>query len=304
MGVINAVFPIVLMLIMGFLVKLYWIKTDEFWHYLDKIIYYILFPSLMIYSISISAIEKAHALTFIPILIGIIILLMFIIWLFRKQFKNMPFFISFIQGAVRYNSYVFIGVTVFYMGRQTMPIIALITAYLVITTNVISVILLNAYANERNSIFVVVQSTIKNPLIISCIMGLLINYMGIKFPIFIDNFIRELGDASLPLSLISVGTALHFNMNFRKIIAILNCALIKLIVLPAIVLVVLLFLHLPKIVVEVCLIYAGSPCTTNAYVMSKNMGGDYKSMGLIISTQTVLSMLTIPIWLLVYQAVI
>lgn len=152
MGVINAILPIVLMLVLGFLLKLYWIKSDEFWHYLDKIIYYILFPSLMIYSISISAIKKAHALTFIPVLIGIIILLMFIIWLFRKQFKNIPFFISFIQGAVRYNSYVFIGVTIFYMGRQTMPIIALITAYLVITTNVISVILLNSYTNKKSQL--------------------------------------------------------------------------------------------------------------------------------------------------------
>lgn len=130
------------------------------------------------------------------------------------------------------------------------------------------------------------------------------NYMGVNFPVFINNFIRELGDASLPLSLISVGTVLHFNMNFKKIIAILNCAVIKLIVLPAIVLGVLLFLHLPKIVVEVCLIYAGSPCTTNAYIMSKNMGGDYKNMGLIINTQTVLSMLTIPLWLLAYHAIV
>ena len=40
------------------------------------------------------------------------------------------------------------------------------------------------------------------------------------------------------------------------------------------------------------------------YVMSKNMGGDYKSMGLIISTQTVLSMLTIPIWLLAYHVIV
>lgn len=46
---------------------------------------------------------------------------------------------AFIQGAVRYNSYVFIGLTFYYVDRNVMPIVALITAFLVITTNVISV---------------------------------------------------------------------------------------------------------------------------------------------------------------------
>ena len=145
-------------------------------------------------------------------------------------------------------------------------------------------------------------STLKNPLIISCIVGLIMNYTGIRLPVFANNFIRELGNASLPLSLISVGAALHFQIDFRKIIGILNSSAIKLIVLPALVLVVLSFLHLPKEIIAVCLIYAASPCTTNAYVMSKNMGGDYKSMGLIISVQTILSMLTIPAWLLIYNS--
>ena len=153
MGVINAISPIVLMLILGFIIKFYWIKSNDFWHYSDKVIYYILFPCLVIYSISTSNIEKAHAITFIPALMIIVIFLMFIIWLFRSRFKDSPFFLSFIQGAVRYNSYVFIGVTVFYIGRQAMPIIALITAYLVITTNVISVILLNSYSEQKKSVF-------------------------------------------------------------------------------------------------------------------------------------------------------
>ena len=185
-----------------------------------------------------------------------------------------------------------------------MPFIALITAYLVITTNVISVILLNAYVDNKKSPVTVAKATLKNPLIISCIIGLLMNYSRIRFPVLVNNFIRELGDASLPLSLISVGAALHFNIDFRRSIGIVSCSVIKLIVLPGLILTILSFLHLPKTIVGVCLIYAGSPCATNAYIMTKNMGGDYKSMGLIISTQTVLSMLTIPMWLLVYNTII
>ena len=301
MGTINSIFPIIIMLLSGHLIKRVWITSNEFWVPLNKLIYYLLFPCLMIFSISTANLQNTHASLFIPALISIVLLVMLFIWLSKPLFKDIPFFVSFIQGAVRYNSYVFISVTVFYIGYSVMPIIALITAYLVITTNVVSVFLLNIYSEKKKSLFSVAISTVRNPLILSCLIGLLMNYLSLKLPLSLNNYTDELGKASLPLSLLAVGASLHFDIEYRKIVGIFNCSMIKLVVLPAAVLIVMSFMHLPKQLIEVCLIYAGSPCTTNAYIMSKNMGGDYNSMGLIISAQTILSVFTIAMWLLLYN---
>ena len=56
-----------------------------------------------------------------------------------------------------------------------------------------------------------------------------------------------------------------------------------------------------KEIIIVTVIYAGSPCSTNAYIMSKNMGGDAKSMSLIISMQTILSLPLLAIWLIILE---
>ncbi|QGP53249.1 Membrane transport protein [Piscirickettsia salmonis] len=231
---------------------------------------------------------------------------MAVIWLLKPFFKDQQLWVAFIQGSVRYNSYVFIGVTFYYIGQDVMPIIALITAFLVVTTNVISVAILNIYSSNKKSIKGTIFSTLKNPLIVSCIAGLVINQIAIYFPIivkivWINNTLNNIGLASLALSLMGVGASLKIDLNKEKLVSILTCSFVKLILLPAVVILTLKYFQFDRMLIEVCVIYAGSPCSSNATPMTQAMGGDYKSMSLIISVQTLLSMLTLSAWLALFH---
>ncbi|MDM3766485.1 AEC family transporter, partial [Proteus mirabilis] len=79
----------------------------------------------------------------------------------------------------------------------------LILATLVPLSNVTSVLCLTAGQNVtfRQLIFPI----IKNPLIISCVIGIVINLSGIGLPFGSDQFLKLLAATSLPLGLICIG---------------------------------------------------------------------------------------------------
>lgn len=305
-GIIDSILPIICLLAIGYCCKKYWLKSNSFWKDVNQLIYYIMFPCLMIYSIGRADFNETTHFAFIPVLIAIVIVFVALIWIAKPLFQNEAFWAAFIQGAVRYNSYVFIAVTLFYVDEDVMPVIALITAFLVMTTNVISVFILNKYSEKQLSLMGTITSTITNPLVFSCLLGLFINGVSMLQPAivqvnWINNTLSHIGKASLALSLISVGASLNPDVFRKNFMDIMLCSGIKLILLPLAVASVLVVMDFDPLLILVCIIYAGSPCSSNATAMTQAMGGDYESMSMIISTQTVLCILTLPMLMYAYS---
>ena len=305
MGIINSILPISAMLLIGYFTKTYFITDKSFWSNVNKLVYYIMFPSLMIYSISKANFEHTNS-SFVFVLITIVVFITSIIWLIKPRVESQYFWISFLQGSIKYNSYVFIGVSLYYLNEGVVPVIALITAVMVITTNVITVFVFNKYSKEQKGLLEACISTLKNPLIISCVMGLFINYAGNYIPFilgatWLNNILEKIGTASLVLSLIGVGASLKFRWDYHTIKGALYSSIIKLLIFPLIVLISLNFFNYDRTLIIVCVIYAASPCSSNATAATEALGGDHKSMSLIISLQTILSMVTISFWLALYQ---
>ncbi|WP_330924336.1 AEC family transporter [Candidatus Sororendozoicomonas aggregata] len=304
LSVFNSIMPIICLLFIGVFCKKKIITEDSFWASINRLIYYVMFPCLMVFSITKADYSEID-ISFIPVLIIIVLLLMLGIWGLKPLFKSERFWVAFIQGSVRYNSYVFIVITLLYTDSNVMPFISLITAFLVMTTNVVSVFILNHYSKNKMGIYESFISTLLNPLVFSCLLGLAINYLSTIYPVilsvsWINSTLNYIGQASLALSLISVGASLDLGTFKKNMSGILWCSLIKLIILPLIVVITLSLMKFDPILILVCMIYAGSPCSSNATAMTQNMGGDYQSMSLIISTQTILSILTLSILLYFY----
>lgn len=305
MHIIDSILPIVSLLIMGYVVRAVWITDSRFWKTINIFIYYALFPALMVKSITLADFSDI-SFTFIPILIIIIFVFVGIIWACKPLFSNTDFWVVFMQGAIRYNSYIFIGVTYLYAGEQVAAIIALIMAFLILNANIISVYFLNLYGTVRLSIWQNIVSTITNPIVFSCVLGLLLNATKGIFPIiaqitWINTTLTHLGNASLVLSLLAIGATLEIRNLGVYYKGIIMCVIIKLVMLPIVVVGVLWYLQFDPVIILVCMIYAGSPCSANATPMTQAMQGDYKNMSLIISVQTVSCLLTLPILLYAYE---
>lgn len=137
----------------------------------------------------------------------------------------------------------------------------------------------------------------RNPLILACLAGIGLNASGIGLPGWSAATVELLGRAALPLGLVAVGVALRPAALLRRDRGVWVANLIKLVLMPAAVLALALLLGLDPVTRDVALLFAALPTATSAYILARQLGGDAELMAALITGQTLLAMLTLPLWL-------
>ncbi len=72
---------------------------------------------------------------------------------------------------------------------------------------------------------------------------------------------------------------------------------IKLLALPLIALLLGRWLELPLLQLQIVVLFCALPTASSAYVLAARMGGNGPFVAFLISASTVLSVLTLPVWL-------
>ena len=208
-------------------------------------------------------------------------------------------FSSVFQGSVRYNSYIIIALSSNYLGEAGAALSGIFIAVMIIFTNMISVIILTIYGQGgKMDIQDIALKTGTNPLIMGALLGVGVNISGISLQqFFIADYLYYLGAPAMPLSLLSTGAGLIFTFDRTKARAISAAVFAKLILLPAFAVVMLSFLPLPFIMKAVTILYCAVPCASNAYILSRQMGGDSDVMASVITWGTLLSPFSIYIFM-------
>ncbi len=164
--------------------------------------------------------------------------------------------------------------------------------------NVFSVAVLAHYASpERRSIGQIVATIFRNPLIWSCIVGLAINLVHLPLPKLWHDVADALSQASLAIGLLVTGAGLHFEGLSRSGIAAVLGVCLKLVATPVLAMALAVWFGLSGpslVIVAVC---AGVPTSPSAYVMARQMGGDAPLLAQIITLQTVLAAVTMPLFI-------
>lgn len=144
-----------------------------------------------------------------------------------------------------------------------------------------------------------------HPCIIATVVGFVLFFTSFQPPVFITKAIYSVGSCTTALSMIIVGNILA-QINPRTIFSKLSFvySAIRLVVLPGIVLGVLYFLQPPWPVADVSVVLAAMPAGTTTAILAERYGADAEFGAKIIFVSTILSMLTIPLWAMVVQAVL
>lgn len=289
--------PIFALIVLGYIIKKRFLMAEDFWKGCEKITYYLLFPALLIDGLVSVDLTQNLSYLVIPLMLATILLGIGLMVLQKILHLEKARFTSYFQGAIRYNSYVFIGVSSALYGTQALPIVAIIIAYMIITTNIYSVIILSAYASgKKPSIPAILTGIVKNPLVMSCLIGVIINKLPFLYPKMIGTLFGFLGNAALATSLMCVGAGLRLNHLFDHFKPIFLVTIAKLLVLPVISMVFLSLFKVPMgLERNIALLYAAVPCAGNAYILALQMKGDHETMAAIISATTLASIITIPI---------
>jgi predicted permease len=264
------------------------------WRAVERLTYYVLFPALLFQSLATTSLAGGGAVA-LALAVATTLVATGSLIAGRAVTADGATLSSVLQGAIRPNTYVGVGAALAVWGAQGVALAAVGLAVVIPLVNVISVLGLLRYApkaGRQPSLFV---SLIGNPLMLSCVVGLMANEFGVPLPGWLSAILKLMGQASLVLGLLAVGAALNLSALRTRWPAVATASALKLVASPALAAALLLALGVGGVPFAVAAVYMGVPTSASAYVLAAEMGGDRAAMASIISATTVLSALTLPL---------
>jgi predicted permease len=295
--IISALIPIFSLILIGYFFKKIKFPSNDFWASADKLTYYILMPSLLVYKLSTANLENLDALDFLFTgNITILVVLLLCILINIKLNTSGASFSSVVQGAVRFNTYVFLALISSVYGDEGLALGALLITFAIPLINVIAITIFAVYVNDKKVTFLgLVKSIVANPLIIACVLGGSTNYFDITMPIIVENTFKILSSAALPMGLLSVGFSLELKAIKDAKLDLFLAVFLKLFVAPVIMFLIGRYFNLDTIFLSIVVIFASMPTAPSGVVFARQLGGDVKLMAAIITMQTIVSMFTISV---------
>jgi predicted permease len=294
MTVVQVIVPIFLLIMLGASMRRWFGLSPDFWPQLDKLIYYIFFPALLFSTLSHFDIDLG---TMTPMLVVATLFMLCGIGLgyVAKYFIMAPdkVFAATFQTSFRFNSYVGLAIAGGLHGPEGIAAIGFLMGFMVPLANVASVLMLARHSESHW-----LREILLNPLIIATAGGIAFSLTGLALPSLITSAMKLLSQASLPMGLIAVGAGLRIQGLHSERATLWYGVVIKLLVLPAIAWGLATLFGLTDVYFHTPVLMAALPVSTVAYVLAKRMGGDGDTIAAQVMLSTLLSMLTMPIWLL------
>lgn len=207
-----------------------------------------------------------------------------------------PAFTSMFQGATRWQTYVALSVSGSLFGNPGLAIASVAMIAIVPMVNVFSVAVLARYASpEKRTTASIVVTVASNPLIWACAIGLALNVAHIPLPKLWHEVADALGRSSLAIGLLVTGAGLHLEGLFRPSLAASVTVFLKLVLMPVIAVALAVQFGITGSNLAVVTICSAVPTASSAYVLARQMGGDAPLLAQIITLQTILAVVTMPI---------
>lgn len=279
------------MILAGFLLHRSGKFTRPFWEGLERLIYYVLFPALLFQSLARNRIDFSVAGPAMLAALGVVgtgIVLGYLAkWVLRPDPR---IFASGFQTAFRFNSYIGLAIASRLHGDAGLAAFAILIAVAVPLANVASV-----WALARHSESNVLRELAQNPLLLATLAGVSWSFTGWPIPDPIAVTLSRMGAASLAGGLLAVGAALTLESAGRNLPVISWFLAVKMLALPVAAYLLTVLLGIGGVYQQVLIMFGALPTATSAYVLAVRMGGDGRSVAMIISVSTLMGMLTLPV---------
>ena len=299
MGVmVQALVPVFVLILIGYLFRRFQFPGDGFWLQAERFSYYVLFPAMLIFKLGqarvpVSAYSDVILLV-LAMLTAMTLALVAAQWFFRWPG---PVFSSVYQGGIRFNSFVAIATAGMLLGDDGLSTMAIVIAVKIPLINLLCILMFSVVVGQGGAVGwrPVARAIITNPLIIGSIIGALWGYFRIGFHPLLAGVLEPLSDLALPLGLMTVGAGLQLKALRGTSLPFLVSSGLKLIGFPLMTAALALALGLSGTLVQASILLATLPTATSSYILARQLGGDAPLMAAIVSGQTLLAVITIPL---------
>ena len=298
----NAIFPIFALVALGMFLKKIRFLDESYCRIADKLVFNVALPVNLFFSVSGSDLDRMFGREQMSLVLfcvsGITVFFVLLSVISPAFIRDRARCGSFIQGAFRSNYAIFALPLITNMfGEQGKETASALMPFVVILLNVYAVLCFGIFhggeteTSKKKTAARILKSTVKNPLIIGNVVGILYLILKKSFgfsamPAFLSNTLSNLSSLAIPLALISIGVNFRFSELRGRAGTAAVAAALRIIVFPLAAVLTAIALGMRGVSLSAVLVVFGAPTAVASYVMSKEMGGDapLSSQILLIST--------------------
>lgn len=296
MDIFAALWPVFALLFLGVLINRFQFVDHNFWSGAEKIIYYLCFPALLVTRLVAADFNGSESFVLIEAVLLLLSLgSLFLIALQRLLKFRAASFTSVYQGGLRFNTYITLAIAASLIPGEGLVIAAIIASVMIPLLNLLCVLVFAIYSDKRPSGLTVFKQILSNPLILGCAVGLALNLSQLGIPVLVTPVLELLAQVALPLGLLAVGAGINLKAMRSSGVPLIMGVTTRLVVMPLFGLIVGSVLQLSEEALLIFMVFASVPTASAAYILAKQLNGDAPLVANIISAQTLLSMLTLPV---------
>ena len=294
----TALSPIMVLILVGYGLKRARFLSEESWSGMEKLTYFVLFPALLIRTLGNQTFSGAMWPSMLVVVTGTLMASAgVLIFLHRiRTCGNSATFTSVFQGGVRFNTYIALSVAQGLFGSEGLALGSVAAGFMIVLINLlcISVFVVWGKATFRG-IAPFFREVVGNPLIIGCAVGWFLSLSGIGLPGITKDILEIVGRAALPFGLLAVGAALKPEVIRGHIRPIAISSIVQFGLKPLTAALLISHTGLTGISAGVLVIAFMAPTAPSAYILARQLGGDTEAMASIITFQTLLAFLVMPL---------
>jgi malonate transporter and related proteins len=299
-AILTALAPLFLIGAIGYALASVKFGGSEMWHALDHITFYVLFPALLAKTLMRADLGHVTTGDFVLVSIGSVTIMggaLLATYLVLEKPVSGPVFTSFFQGALRFQSTIAVAISSALFGESGLTFAALSVASLVPTVQLYTVLMLLIFGQGSGEVqlWTVLGRLALNPFPLACLLGLILNATGV--PDFVYETFSIVGAASIALTLMAVGAGLNLKTvgGVRGMVA--ASIVIRLVLMPLLVFGLSWIVGMSGLPRTIAVIAAAVPAPATAYTMARKMGGDAELMAQIITFQSLVAVVTLPLFI-------
>jgi predicted permease len=295
-------FPDFSLILCGFLVCRYTALDRAVWVKVESLVYYFLFPVLLFQSIVKNPLDLAAASSLIAA--GLLMTLVAIG--LSYALPHLPLIGRHIdrqdhaaaaQVAFRFNSFILLALGDRLAGPQGQQLIAVLIGVTVPLTNIAAV-----WPMARQGQSGLARELLRNPLVITTVLGLIVNLMGFRIPEWLQPTVSRIGAASLAMGLMAAGAGMQLSALTSNKVLTTSLLGIRHFMLPPIALGVALALQLDAVQTTVLLAFSALPTSSSTFVLASRMGYNGAYVAGLVTLSTLLGLASLSFALAIVRA--
>lgn len=305
-----AILPVIALVALGHLARRFRIIAPANWPGVEQLGFRLLFPAILITSVYRSELSLGSLGTYVFALAAAFAATAFAAILTRSSLRlTNPRFTSMFQGSMRFNSLLVLAVAANGLGPAALSDLAVAMAFLIPAFNISSIVMLTLFPPEndqsrqeassrRQTWQRITREVARNPLVLGCLTGLALNISGATLPDWVLAPLDWLGQGALAVGLLSVGAGIEIKRLWQSDPAMWIGVGLRLVMCPILFLMIALILSLPADQIASGVLLTAAPAASVGFILARQMGGDADFYADMFTWQTVLSAVTLSLWLI------